>query len=654
MLAGCSTLLSPRHRSRSEVPEQFKTCNYPLPSMSTQRLDIPCSFPRKEAPPRPQSIKPVVSLSIEKPIEVKGGCSVRPKNRLSPSISAAQSALWDGRREIEYWEEDKKSLKRFADQNSFDESFTNRSKRRRSNSSGTGSTPCCDSLMGEKLSVSQLGGGSFWFPQIPGVTDLDPSLKEEQISFAPRNPLIGSMAPVITNKGENEVGTSHGGRPKEEDSGSSTGSEDHGRIQRVDESSYVFETGNGSQMPYPSEGTRVITNVEVQLEHQELEMVSLVVACVESISSKNFSAILPFLSKLGDLASPQGSVIHRVIAYFTEALALRVSRLWPRMFHIATPWEIERPGEEVNSAVQLFNYVSPIQKFLHFTANEMLVRAFEGKERVHIIDFDIKQGLQWSGFLHSLASRPNPPSHVRITGIGESKRDLQETGDILAGFAATLNLNFDFHVVVDRLEDVRLWMLHVKENETVAVNCLLQLHKMLYDETGGALRDFLSLIRSTYPTVVIVAEQEAEHEDPSLEVRVSNSLKYYSAIFDSIGSSLSLTSSIRVKIEEMFAKEIRNIIACEGIDRFERHQRFTKWRNLMENEGFKCKGLGEKEMPQAKMLLKMYPKKKFDVEKSGEDGAGITLSYLDQPLYTVSAWTPLDVPGSSSSVTQPI
>ena len=55
------------------------------------------------------------------------------------------------------------------------------------------------------------------------------------------------------------------------------------------------------------------------------------------------------------------------------------------------------------------------------------------------------------------------------------------------GIAEALNLELEFHPVFDRLEDVILWMLNVKEGETVAVNCLLQLHKMLYDGTGGAL-----------------------------------------------------------------------------------------------------------------------------------------------------------------------
>ena len=149
-----------------------------------------------------------------------------------------------------------------------------------------------------------------------------------------------------------------------------------------------------------------------------------------------------------------------------------------------------------------------------------------------------------------------------------------------------------------------------------------------------------------------MAEQEAEHNDHSLEKRVSNSMQYYSAIFESKDSSLPLDSSVRLKIEEMFAHEIRNIVACEGRDRFERHEKFEKWRKLIEQGGFQCMGIKDREMIQSQLLLKMYSCGNFS-KKQQQDGAALTLGGLDQPLYTFSAWVPIDVAGSSSSYSQP-
>lgn len=279
------------------------------------------------------------------------------------------------------------------------------------------------------------------------------------------------------------------------------------------------------------------------------------------------------------------------------------------------------------------------------------MRAFEGKDRVHIIDFDIQQGLQWPSLFQSLASRTNPPSHVRITGVGESKQELIETGERLAGFAGALNLPFEFHSVVDRLEDVRLWMLHVKDRESVAINCVFQMHKMLHDSTGGTLNDFLGLLTSTRAEIVVMAEQEAAHNEVSLSARFTNSLKYYSAIFDSIDSTLPFESQVRTKVEEMFAREIRSIIACEGRERLEWHETFGKWKQLMDQGRFRNVGISEKELLQGKILLRMYTSGDYRVEKRELEGdSAVTLSWLDQPLYTVSAWSPIEaVAGTSYS-----
>ncbi|XP_058763685.1 scarecrow-like protein 28 [Vicia villosa] len=680
MLAGCSssTLLSPTHRLRSEVSSaaQFQACHFQIPSMSAQRLDLPCSFPRKDGSSRSQQQLRPVGISVEKP-EVKSSsngsnaCSLQQNIRLPPLATTAQT-LGEIKDE-EFWEKGGRSLKRLAEHGSLDESFANRVKRKK----GNGGDENFEEFERESFSLAQFGAGNFWSVHNFGGFNNNPSLPfslncsgdEERVCFAPaevvsaplplsNSPWIESAVTKITNFGEGSHQHQH--HHVNEGSVSNDSSESQSLSLRLNENASEHGDGSGSGNPYQHEGTEVETGEEdEEEEHRGFELLSLLTGCVDAIGSRNVAAVNHFIAKLGDLASPRGTSISRICAYFTEALAIRVTRLWPHVFHItATSRDFDRvvDDDETVTALRLLNQVTPIPKFLHFTSNEMLLRAFEGKERVHIIDFDIKQGLQWPSLFQSLASRTNPPSHVRITGVGESKQELNETGDRLAGFAEALNLPFEFHPVVDRLEDVRLWMLHVKEHETVAVNCVLQLHKTLHDGSGGALRDFLGLIRSTNPTIMVMAEQEAEHNEARLDSRVCNSLKHYSALFDSIDhSGLPLESPMRMKIEEMFAREIRNIIACEGRDRLERHQSFGNWRKMIvEHGGFRCMGVTDREMFQSQFLLKMYSCDNYNIQKQEKEGAtALTLGWLDQPLYTVSSWAPVDVAGSSSSFSQP-
>uniref|UniRef100_A0A0D3FKV9 Uncharacterized protein n=1 Tax=Oryza barthii TaxID=65489 RepID=A0A0D3FKV9_9ORYZ len=60
-----------------------------------------------------------------------------------------------------------------------------------------------------------------------------------------------------------------------------------------------------------------------QAEQEAMELVHALIAQVANY----------YLARLGEMASPAGPTpMHSVAAYFTEALALRIVRMWPHMF----------------------------------------------------------------------------------------------------------------------------------------------------------------------------------------------------------------------------------------------------------------------------------------------------------------------------------
>ncbi|CAM6084952.1 unnamed protein product [Calypogeia fissa] len=374
----------------------------------------------------------------------------------------------------------------------------------------------------------------------------------------------------------------------------------------------------------------------------EEHLVNLLLACAEAVSTMSISLVNPLFAQLGELASPEGTTLQRIAAYFTEGLAYRCTQLWPHIYQ-PLPDTLDLNEEDTISAFHVFNHVCPYTKFAHFTANNIILEAFERCDRVHVIDFDIKQGLQWPALFQSLAARPEgPPSQIKVTGVGENKEDVHDTGDRLAEFAEALDLPFEFHAVIDKLEDVRLWMLHVKENETVAVNCVMQLHRILRDKENG-IKDLLGLIASTKPKIVAVVEQEASHNGDSLEGRFLSSLQYYSALFDSISDSKDMVTDDmkgRLKVERLLAREIRNIVGYEGSERFERHEMMKTWRLHMETGGFKGVNLSKRARTQAQLLLDLFSCESYKISDDENDDT-LTLGWQNIPLYSASAWTPM-------------
>jgi len=106
---------------------------------------------------------------------------------------------------------------------------------------------------------------------------------------------------------------------------------------------------------------------------EAMELVVALTACADSLAACNHDAANYYLARLGEMASPAGPTpMHRMAAYFAEALALRVLRMWPRELTDGAVAE-----DDDATALRVLNAVTPIPRFLHFTLNERVLRAFD-------------------------------------------------------------------------------------------------------------------------------------------------------------------------------------------------------------------------------------------------------------------------------------
>ncbi|GFS30515.1 hypothetical protein Acr_00g0012370 [Actinidia rufa] len=206
----------------------------------------------------------------------------------------------------------------------------------------------------------------------------------------------------------------------------------------------------------------------------------------------------------------------------------------------------------------------------------------------------------------------------------------------------------------DRLRDLTLDMLNIRSGEFLAIASILSLHVLLAEDdrvdaqfglnkNNNSVKDckqmgeFLAMVHSISPKVVLLVEQESDHNLTRLVDRLVEGLHYYSAIFDSIDSIFGGSScEERIGIEETFGKEIESIMACEGLEREERHERYAKWTVRFARAGFKPVCLWYDSLEEAKRLMVAYGPEGYLVVNQR---AGLMICWHGRPIYSVSAWT---------------
>ncbi|KAK6947208.1 Transcription factor GRAS [Dillenia turbinata] len=375
-----------------------------------------------------------------------------------------------------------------------------------------------------------------------------------------------------------------------------------------------------------------------QAVDQGLQLVHLLLACAEAVGCRDTKLASSILSQVWSSANPWGDSLQRVSYCFASALKSRLSLLQNVN---ASGTRVDSPlitGEEKMEAFQFLYQSTPYLAFGYMAANEAICQAAQGKESLHIIDLGMENSLQWPSLIRALASRPEGPPKVRITGLGGNNNnqiDLETGMKTLMEDASSLRIHLDFNIIPEPMSPSLLTKesLDLREGDALFVNSVMHLHKYV-KESRGSLKAVLQAIRKLGPTLLTVVEQDATHNGPFFLGRFLESLHYYSAIFDSLEASLPRNSPKRTKIERVhFAEEIRNIVAYEGPDRIERHERADQWRRQLGRAGFQVVGL--KCMSQARMMLSVYGCDGYTL--ATEKGC-LLLGWKGRPIMLASAW----------------
>lgn len=373
-----------------------------------------------------------------------------------------------------------------------------------------------------------------------------------------------------------------------------------------------------------------------------MRLVQLLIACAEAVACRDKSHASALLSELRANALVFGSSFQRVASCFVQGLANRLALVQPlgAVGFIGSPMNAKDFAlDKKEEALRLVYEICPHIQFGHFVANSSILEAFEGESYVHVVDLGMTLGLphgdQWRGLIESLATRAGqPPSRLRITGIGLYGDRLQIIGDELEAYADRLGINLEFSVVESNLENLRPEDIKLLDGEVLVVNSILQLHCVV-KESRGALNSVLQMVHELSPKILVLVEQDSSHNGPFFLGRFMEALHYYSAIFDSLDAMLPKYDTRRAKMEQFyFAEEIKNIISCEGPARVERHERVDQWRRRMSRAGFQAAPI--KMLVNAKQWLGKI--KVCEGYTILEEKGCLVLGWKSKPIVAASCW----------------
>lgn len=368
----------------------------------------------------------------------------------------------------------------------------------------------------------------------------------------------------------------------------------------------------------------------------------LLVNCASALSEGNIEQASTMIDKLRQMVSIQGEPSQRLAAYMVEGLAARMAASGKFIYKSLKCKE--PPSFDRLAAMQVLFEVCPCFKFGFIAANGAIIEAIRDEKLVHIVDFDINQGNQYYSLIHTLASLPVKPQNLRLTGVDDPESVQRSVGGLeiiglrLEKLAEELGVPFEFHAVPSKTSFITPSMLSTTPGEALIVNFAFQLHHMP-DESVSTINErdqLLRFVKGLNPKLVTVVEQDVNTNTSPFFPRFIEAYNYYSAVFESLDVTLPRESQDRINVEKQcLARDIVNIVACEGEERIERYEVAGKWRARMSMAGFRPRPVSQNVID---TILKLIKQQYCDRYKAKEELGALHLGWEDKSLIVASVW----------------
>ncbi|KAL1806735.1 hypothetical protein ACET3Z_029803 [Daucus carota] len=378
-------------------------------------------------------------------------------------------------------------------------------------------------------------------------------------------------------------------------------------------------------------------------EAKDVELVGNLLAAAEKVGQKKLRRARKLLKKCSEWAGDEGNPVQRLVYYFAAALSEKIDYHIGRDMSKSLEKKVELLDFEESvmsqkSANIAFLKEVPFAQVSQFTGVQAIIEHVAEATRVHIIDFFIMNGSNCIVLLQALAARDeNPIEHLRITAVGtKSQERLEETGQRLMTFAESVNLPFSFNLVmVADMLDLNEGLFKLNAEEVVVVQSSYLFSTLI--SKSDRLEYVMRVIRDINPSVMVMIENEGNHNSSVFVKRFVEALFYYGAFFDCIEDCMERSNPDRLLVELIhFSPAIQNIVVADGEDRITRQVDMSVWREFFKRFMMVELDLSKSSLYHARLIVN-----KFACGSSctlDRDGKCLIIGWKGTPIHSLSAW----------------
>lgn len=342
-------------------------------------------------------------------------------------------------------------------------------------------------------------------------------------------------------------------------------------------------------------------------ETKDVELAHLLLATAEKVGYQQLDRASKLLLQCELISSARANPVQRIVFDFAEALRERIAKETGRVTFKGNQQEDEIfQGLSTNPAYVRIHQQLPFGQVWQFTGIQSIIENVALESKVHLIDIEIRSGVQWTVLMQALAERQECPIELlKITAVGStSKEKIEEAGKRLVSVAESLNLPFSFKsVFVSDMKDINEDLFEIEDDEAVVNYAPLVLRTMI--SRPYCLEILMRVIRNLNPSLMIVIEVEANHNSSSFVSRFIEALFYYSAFYNCIETCMKQNDE-RMISEAILRGGIRNIVAEEGSRRTTRSVKMDVWRKFFARFRMVEIGFSEPSLYQASLVVAVF------------------------------------------------